>query len=283
MKDVIGRSRLVIILLAVSVLTAGCTINFGGGGSRKKYKKTVNLQAPLAAGSTLKANTSFGNITATGSEVADCNVIATICGQAPTKEEAKEIVEQVMLTLEMSGGRMKIKADKPRLKNNRSIGITYKISLPLTSSLNFGTSYGNIKIENIEGNIDAKSSFGSINCKNVAGDIKLNTSYGNVKCGKIASKNLNIHTSFGSVKAVYLDKAGGDINAKLNTSYGSVELITPNAFAGNVDLSASYGSIKTDLPITIVGKIRKDKVTGSVGNGKGSISAHSSFGSINIK
>jgi hypothetical protein len=283
MKDVIGKSRFVITLLAVLVATAGCSINIGGIGPRAKYKKTVNLQAPLAAGSTLKANTSFGNITATGGEVSDCNVIAMICGQAPTKEEAKEIVEQVSITLETVGKTMKIKVDRPKLKNNRSIGISYKISLPLTSSLKFGTSYGNIEIEDIDGNVDARSSFGSIDCKNVAGDIKLNTSYGNVKCKGITSKNLNVHTSFGSVKIVYLDKAAGDINAKLNTSYGSVELVTPDAFAGNIDLGASFGSIKTDLPVTIVGKIRKDRVTGSVGKGKGSISAHSSFGSINIK
>jgi hypothetical protein len=282
MKDVIGRARFVITLMAVSMLAAGCSINIGGS-CREKYKKTVNLQAPLAAGSTLEADTSFGDITALGSEVVDCNVIATISAQAPTKEEAKEIVEQVTLTLEMAGGRMKIKADKPRLKNNRSIGITYKISLPQTSSLDFGTSYGDIEIEDINGNVDAKSSFGSINCTNVAGDIKLNSSYGNIKCSKITSKNLNVHSSFGSVKAVYLEGASGEINAKMNTSYGSVDLVTPDAFAGNVDLSVSFGSIKTDLPITVVGQIKKDRVRGSVGDGKGSITANSSFGSISIK
>jgi len=283
MKDVIGRSRLLITLLAVSMLSAGCSINIGNIGPRAKYKKTVNLQAPLAAGSTLKANTSFGDITVTGGEVVDCNVIATICGQAPTKEEAIEIVEQVSLALETIGKTMKIKTDKPKLKRNRSIGITYEISLPQASGLDFVTSYGDIDIEDIDGNIDAKTSFGDIYCENVTGDIKLNTSYGDVACGDIIAKNLNIHTSFGDVKAVYVDNAAGAINVKLNTSYGDVELSTPDAFAGNIDLSTSYGSIKTDLPITIVGKIKKDKVRGSVGDGKGIISAHTSFGSIKIK
>jgi DUF4097 and DUF4098 domain-containing protein YvlB len=283
MKEAISKSRFVIILLGMSVLMAGCSINIGGGCSKEKYEKTVNLQAPLAARSTLQADTSFGDITVIGGEVADCNVIATICGRAPTKEEAIEIVEQVSITLETVGKTMKIKVYKPKLKNNRSIGITYEISLPQTSSLDFGTSYGDIEIENIGGNISAKSSFGDIDCKNVGGDIKLNLSYGDVDCREIVAKNLNIHTSFGDVEAVYVDGASGDINVKINTSYGDVELVTPDAFAGNVDLATSYGSIKTDMPITIVGKIRKDRVRGSVGNGKGSISTHTSFGSINIK
>ena len=92
MKDVIGRARFIVTLMAISMLAAGCSFNIGGG-FKEKYKKTVNLEAPLAADSTLEANTSFGGITALGSEVVDCNVIATISGQAPTKEEAKEIVE----------------------------------------------------------------------------------------------------------------------------------------------------------------------------------------------
>jgi hypothetical protein len=283
MKNAFSKSRFVIILLAVSVLSAGCSINFGGACSKAKYEKTISLQAPLAANSNLQVNTSYGDITAIGGEVADCNVIATICGRAPTKEEAIEIVEQVSITLETVGNTMTIKADKPRLKNNRSIGITYKISLPLTSSLNFGTSYGDIEIEDIEGNVDAKSSFGSINCKNVAGDIDLNTSYGKIKCEEIASNNLGIHSSYGSLKVAYSNQAKADIKAKLSTSYGSVKLVAPDAFAGNIDLATSHGSIRTGLPITIIGKIRKDRVRGSVGDGKGSISAHSSYGSINIE
>ena len=52
-----------------------------------KYEK-IRLQAPLEAGTTLRAQTSYGSITSRGADASDCNVIAKICVQAPSEEEA---------------------------------------------------------------------------------------------------------------------------------------------------------------------------------------------------
>ena len=283
MKNVAGITKILITVLAIAVLTAGCSINFGQFGPKVSYTKTLKVMAAMDNAVALEANTSFGDMSVLGMDTNECNVIATIRGQAPTEEEAITLVNQVSVTLETVNGVMKIKADKPWLNYNRSIGIAYEITLPRRKNLNLGASYGSMSIENIGGNVKAESSFGSVECKNITGNMNVSTSYGKINCEEISSDNLAGHSSFGSVKIKYAETAAADIDVKLSASHGSIELALPNKFAGNINLSTSFGSIKTDIPIEVVGKFRKDKLTGSIGQGKGSITAQSSFGSVTIK
>ena len=283
MKDVFSKLRLLAVVITFSIIMTGCSINIGRMCGKAEFEKVVNLQAPMDAGSKLQVSTSFGGITANGDEVVDCNVIATITVQAPTKEEAAEIGQQVTVQLQASDEGLRIKSTKPKLKNNRSIGISYKITVPKSACLDLNTSYGKVAINNITGDINARSSFGSITCKDTTGNMDLNTSYGSVDCKRIASPKLNAHSSFGSVKASYLKDAPSDIDATLNSSYGSVSLAPPEGFAGNLEMSTSYGSVSTNLPVTVVGKIKKSSLKGTVGQGTGKIVTKSNFGSVSIK
>ena len=74
------------------MIVTGCDIQMGGW-TQAKYERTVEQQAPLAAGSTVVVKTSSGSVTITGADVAECSVTAEICGRAPTEEEALELAE----------------------------------------------------------------------------------------------------------------------------------------------------------------------------------------------
>ena len=283
MKDIAGKAKILMAVLTISVVIAGCSLNIGGFGPKASYTKTLKVMAAMDRNSMLEGHTSFGDIKVSGIDTSECNIIATVRGQAPTEEEAIRLVNQVTVTMETIDGVTRIKADKPWLNYNRSIGIAYEITLPHGNSLDLAASYGSISIEDIDGNISANSSFGSVECKNIAGNMKLNTSYGKVTCEEILSEYVTAHSSFGNVNVKYAEKASADINTQLSASHGSIELALPNKFAGKVYLSTSFGSIKTDIPIEVIGKFRKDKLSGTIGDGKGSIVAESSFGAVNIK
>lgn len=274
---------LMLCLLGILVTAAGGCVNIGGFGPRAKYKKTIKLQAPLEAGSTLKAQTSYGSITVQGADVSDCNVIAKICVQAPTEAEASEIAEQIKIYLEPNGKTLTIKADKPHVKNNRSISICYQITVPEQTSIECNSSYGALKLNNLNGNVNAHTSYGSINCTNIDGQIRLNTSYGHVDCGSIISDELKVHSSYGNISVGYSEKASAQIRAEISTSYGSIGFTAPPEFTGQVELATSHGSIKTDLPITVKGKISNKRINGTIGKGNGMLNLKTSFGSIKIK
>jgi hypothetical protein len=58
--------------------------------------------------------------------------------------------------------------------------------------------------------------------------------------------------------------------------------LTPG-FADRVDLSANSGSVHVDQPVTIQGEINRRHIIGAIGQGPGTLSAHSSSGSVNVR
>ncbi len=249
--------RAISCCLCLLVIISGCDFQIGGWG-QAKYERTVQRQAPLAAGSTLIAETSFGSVTITGADVTECSVIARICGRAPTEEEAQLLAEQVKIELEVVSSTMTVKAYKPPKKNKRSISISYDIIVPKQTNIECASSYGAIELANINGQARGKTSSGSINAKNIEGSVNLDTSYGHVNCRNITGDNLTVKSSSGSITAEIIkgsaqlttsygpitctDMSDGDI--KLKTSSGKIKL--SNASFGDCDAHTSYGSIVSD-------------------------------------
>jgi len=261
--------------LCMLVIISGCDIQIGGWG-QAKYEKTVQRQAPLSSGSKLYVETSSGSITITGGDVTECSVIAEICGRAPTEEEAQLLVEQVKIELETVGDTLTVKADKPPSRNNRSVSISYDITVPKQTNIECASSYGAIEITNIKGQTSGKTSSGSIEAKNIEGPTNLDTSYGSVNCRNITGDNITVKSSSGSITAEIIkgptqlttsygsitctDISDGDL--KLKTSSGKIKL--SNASFGDCDAHTSYGSIVSD---ELKGKL---------------IKLHSGSGSINV-
>ena len=261
--------------LCLLLIVGGCEIQIGDWG-KAKYERTVQQQAPLAPGSTVVAETTFGSITITGADVTDCNVVAQIRVQAPTEEEAQEIAEQVEIKLEPVGQTLTVKAEKPPKKHRRSISISYDINVPRQTHVDCASSYGAIKLSNIDGNVKGKSSSGSITAENIQGSAQLDTSYGSVTCKDITGDNIKLQSSSGSITA---ENTKGSV--ELDTSYGSI--ICKGTSGGDVKLKTSSGNIKLskascgDCDVhTSYGSITADEFEA------GSLKLHSGSGSINV-
>ena len=266
------------LLLAVS----GCVIEIGNW-PRAKYEKTIRLQAPLESGSTVVAKTSYGSITVGGANTADCNVVATIRVQAPTEEEAIEIAEKVNIQLEPAGKTLTVRADKPHVKNNRSISISYQITVPMQTNIECASTYGSIELADTSGYVKAHTTYGSIDCDSINGQIQADTTYGSVNCRKIISDELTAGSTYGNIDIEYSDLVPAEIQANLSTTYGNIDFTAPPGFTGQVELSTIYGSIKTDLPIVVKGKISSKRIEGGIGEGNGKLSLKTSYGSIRIR
>lgn len=262
-------------VFCLALIVTGCDIQIGGW-SQAKYDRTVERAAPLPAGSTLVAKTSLGSITINGADVADCNVVAQITGRAPTDQEAQELAEQVEITLEMIGDTLTVKADKPSTRHNRSISISYTITVPKQTHVECASSYGAISLSGIRGNVSGKTSSGSIDVENIEGTANLDTSYGSVKCRNLSGDNLVIKTSSGAITA-----EGIKGPAQLTTSYGSVTC--KDFSSGDITLKSSSGTIKlTNASFgdcdahTSYGAIDAEAIKGD------SIKLHSDSGSIHV-
>jgi len=253
----------------MAVLLGGCIVI--GECCKAKYEKKEVVSSPLESGSTVEVETSFGSINVAGADVNDCNVTADICVSASSEEKAKEIAEQVKIRLVRSGKTLSIKTDKPLLKSNCCIGVSFNIIVPRQTGIDCKTSYGSVKLADIEGNVEAKTSYASIDCKNINGEIELKTSYGSIDCTDVKPTTLEAKSSFGGISIHCSPSTPPDLAADVKTSYGNIDFAVPPNFAGKIDASTSFGSVGISPPSTV-----KD-----TGNGK--IHLKTSFGSIKVK
>jgi hypothetical protein len=252
-----------VCLLCLLLFINGCFHIDIGGWPRFKYERIDTLSAPLSPGSILIAGTDVGTIDVTGMNVTECNVIAEISVKAPTEEEAKEISDQIKITLEQSGETLKVKTIKPRERNRRSINISFNITVPNQTALELGSDVGDIKVINITERIEAQTDVGKITCKEISGDI-------------------DIRSDVGSVDVVYAKTAPTTRNMTITTDVGSIEITTPPDLSATVHAETDVGSIKTDMPLTVRGKIGKN-LHGTIGAGEGKLNLKTDVGSITIR
>ena len=271
-----------ISLLCLMIMLAGCCINIGSCAMRAKYERTVQLSAPLSAGSGFEAHTHNGSIKIFGADVADCNLTATITARAITEEEAKDLAERTTVKLEPFGDRLIAKIDKPAFLMNKSVSVSLDVQVPSECDLELTTHNGSVQIRNITGRLDGTTHNGRVTAEQVSGTAELHTHNGSVTCREI-SGDCQLKSHNGSVKVYYSKTAPSVCDISLITYNGGIELETPSDFSGEFSASTHNGSIRTDLPITIVGKISKSKLRGKIGTGQGKLRLETHNGSIRVQ
>jgi hypothetical protein len=265
-------------LLCLVMFMAGC-ISIGGCSMQAKYERTVQLSAPLSPGSGFEARTHNGSIKINGAEVTECNMTATIVARAGTDEEAQELAEKVKVTLVPSGNGLITKIDKPLQLINKSVSVSLDVEVPNQTDLELITHNGRVVLADITGKTNATTHNGKVTTENIAGTTALKTHNGSITCNEISGDSqLSSHN--GSVKAFY---SGSASSISMITHNGSIELATPPDFSAQVKASTNNGSINTDLPITVIGKVSKSKLTGTIGAGEGELFLETHNGSIRIR
>lgn len=269
-------------LLCLLFVTAGCCFNIGSCAMRAKYERTVQLSSPLSPGSSFAAQTHNGSITITGADVTDCNLTATITARAITEEDAKKLAERIKIKLEPWGDKLTTKIDKPTFMFNQSVSVSLDVTVPNNTDLELTTHNGSIRITNITGRLNATTHNGKVTAEQISGTTELRTHNGSVICREI-SGDTQLKTHNGNVKVYYSEAAPSVCNISLITYNGGIDLTTPSNFSGEVEASTHNGSIRTDLPITVVGKVSKSKLTGTIGTGQGKLHLETHNGSIRIR
>ena len=159
-----GLTTQVAVLAFVLLSVAGCIVIDGEGWSgQAKSERTVELQHPMQSGSTLAVSTASGSIEVTGQDTDQVQVVATIQARAGTEQEAQELAEQVEIRFQESGDKLIVKADRPNnLHWNRSISISYVITVPRQTHVDCDSASGSLKLRDLTGNVNAHTASGSV-------------------------------------------------------------------------------------------------------------------------
>ncbi|MGO8699735.1 MAG: DUF4097 family beta strand repeat-containing protein [Limisphaerales bacterium] len=142
------------------------------------------------------------------------------------------------------------------------------------------TSGGGIQVVGGNGSLEGGTSGGRVTVKNFGGPVSVKSSGGGMTIEKIGGK-VNASTSGGSISAVLLSPVPGDV--ALSTSGGGVTVMAPEDAVFNIDAETSGGGVTCDLPATVQGKMKHNKLKGAVNGGGPAVVLRTSGGGIQIK
>lgn len=166
----------------------------------------------------------------------------------------------------------------------------------ITGKIDADTSGGSLRFEHITGNINAHTSGGSVSADNIEGDLDMRTSGGGFRIRNVVG-DVDLRTSGGSIRveevsgSVRASTSGGGITARfsqpfnkasvMETSGGSVTVYLVAGSAVDVDAHSSGGRVRSDFAID--GRVRKNRVFGTINGGGPRLSLESSGGGVRIR
>jgi len=149
-----------------------------------------------------------------------------------------------------------------------------------SGNANLHTSGGSVTTGDIGGNLEIKSSGGSLEANRVAGNIFARTSGGGITIRE-ARGAIDAETSGGSIRATISAQPRAD--SRMSTSGGGITVALAPNVGVDLDAHTSGGGVNSDLPITVMGKISDDTLSGKLNGGGPRLVLRSSGGGIHVR
>ena len=142
------------------------------------------------------------------------------------------------------------------------------------------TSGGDIEVATTRGSVVAATSGGDVRIGKVGGSVKASTSGGDIEIAG-ARGQLDASTSGGSIRARLTGQPEADCT--LSTSGGDVEVAIHPALTLTLDAKTSGGEVETSVPFTVLGKLGKSRIEGTLNGGGPLLTLRTSGGDIIIR
>lgn len=352
----IGRT---LVVIAAMLFVGGCNTSVDDA-LKAKAERTVELTHPLGADSALDVSTTSGSIRVTGHQSDNVRVVATIVARAATREQARELAEQVSVQFGHAAEGTRIKTDRPLAASRQAVSVSYEIHVPQRTEIACNSDSGPIKLTDLIADVSGRTVSGSVAAARVAGSVHLYSSSGAIQCDQIdrgdirlesisggirladastigtchmnsasgrlaarhidaesirmgtASSSLNVthastevinlrstsgkvtakdiscarlqaESTSGDVSVTFAPDAPGNVAAGARSGSGAVSIVMPKDFAGQVDLRASSGSVRMSQPVAVRNKPARNHISGTIGDGSGSLFVRSGSGSIRVR
>ena len=121
---------------------------------------------------------------------------------------------------------------------------------------------------------------GEVEAMRLNGDVDVSTVNGSANFSTTGSGRA--HTVNGSIRGE-MGRADWSDTLEMKTVNGSITLTLPSTLNTDFRASTVNGDISTDFPITVVGKVTRRKMEGTIGGGGRTLALDSVNGSITLK
>lgn len=300
---------------------SGESFEYGNCFTQARVEKKITLTEPMEPGMVFKAAGRDGAMRITGADTDRATVEVTLIAHAPDEEKARQLLEKAGVELVRSGDTLSLNVIRPSLPPRHSLDLAFTATLPRSASLNLTSDDGQVNVSGIRGGIRISSNDGGIDLADIGGpeaahvlrtddgavharsvsgrmdiqtndgsvtvdglpqDVKVNSDDGRIALLQVRG-NVAVQTNDGPIRVQYVPDAPPAPRIELSTDDGRIELITPRDFSAAVDIQTDDGSIKTDLPITLLGQIKPNRLQGRIAAGEGALKIRSNDGPVSIQ
>jgi len=272
-----GLSRLLTFILIGTLISSCISVGFGPITAEEEISQDFEAPDNLS----VMAETFNGDIVILAGSAGQVQVNVTKRGAGTSQQRAEQDLENIDVSITLEGNTLDVIAKRTGGSRMGNSGAEIFITLPPeVANLDLTTSNGEISTRGVKGEILAHTSNGAVIVEGGTGRLDLETSNGRID---VTAENsvVSALTSNGRINFVG-SLASGESN--FETSNGSIEITLPSDAAFELDADTSNGSVTCDFDITISGTVKKDRLTGTVGeNPQTTIVARSSNGSIRIQ
>jgi DUF4097 and DUF4098 domain-containing protein YvlB len=296
------------------------------GGIRFFYSADTHLEETLEktfvvdGPAVLDLEAEFGDVTVTGSEGDEVQVIAELSLWGADEEDARR---QVDVQMTQDGNRVNVRVVRPEwtyvgFASTRGPRVDFEIRVPSETSLQLVTSSGDLTVSSVTGTAKLETSFGNIEVEAVsgpvsaqsdsgditfiglshAGDLEVETNFGQLVLRDITAHSLTARSDSGDVQVdgVILDGA-----LDLRTNFGSVtvrdvaaERLTARSDSGDIqvedatldgplDLETNFGKVTANGVRATSYRLKSDSGGLTLDGCRGPLDLQTNFGDIEVK
>lgn len=139
---------------------------------------------------------------------------------------------------------------------------------------------GRVNVSRINGEVTVSSGNGRVTVEDVSGPVSARSGNGDVLVTS-AMGPVTATTGNGSVRASMARLGSGDM--VFTSGNGSINLEVPSDFSADVDASTGSGGISTDFPISVQGRLQRNRLRGTIGEGGRTLRLRTGNGSVSIR
>lgn len=254
------RLQLALSALVLTVLLALSACH--GGNLSHNFHETVEKSVALNADGHFRVENINGAIRI---DAWDRNQVQIVAEKSASSEAA---LDEIEVEIRGEGDRVDVHTRLPKsgwLFGGESGSVSYEIIAPEGARVTAITVNGQVRIEGITGQVEAKSVNGKVEIIDAAGVVESSTVNGSVDVSYIALPDSGSHG--------------------MTTVNGTVSLTLPDSAAGHFEVNTVNGGISSDFPLEIskksFGNFRS--VSDSIGEGGGSFKIKTVNGQVNIR
>jgi hypothetical protein len=224
------KCRLFPAVLAISLFVAGCDINVGEHGfsmdvASGKAQDEWTRSYTIAPGGRLEVVNINGAINASPGKGPEVVIRAERIAKARTDEDAQEILKKIEIVETTSTDKVRVETKVPKRSWGRSgHEVRYWVTVPKGVAVNFETTNGGVRLENLDGEMVASTTNGGVRGKGLRGTVRAETTNGGVE--------------------IDMASVTGDID--LETTNGGIRLRLPRDTKANLEARCVNGGIGID-------------------------------------